>query len=161
MGSSYSKSYYGTKEQSQPYLKSYHVTSEMLEYDKQRGVYDGSYSKNPTAINITTSNIDYIYGKEANGNYTYVVNLEGEIIVGKRNGNGRDGVATPHPTLIGGEDPQVKVAGIVTLKNGKIVSFDHMSGHYKPNIKSMKEAKEAFGKLPKELFSKDYKGGKQ
>ena len=38
----------------------------------------------------------------------------------------------------------------------KIYDYDHMSGHYKPNIKSMDIADETFGKLPKNLFSKKF-----
>jgi hypothetical protein len=163
MGSDKSYKYSGTMPKSQPYAKSYHVTPEMLEYDKKRGVYNGTYEINPTAQNITQSGNDqYIISPKASGNYTYVVTLSGDLIIGKRNGNGGKGhgKATPHPTLIGGADPQVRVAGIVNLSEGKIVRYDNMSGHFKPNIKSMKEADKAFGKLPKSLFHKSFKGGK-
>ena len=61
------------------------------------------------------------------------------------------------PTLTGGENPKVKIAGILHVENGKIVSYDHMSGHFKPNIKSVKEADKAFSKLTCCLF----KGGKK
>ena len=84
----------------------------------------------------------------------YVIDLDGNIIIGKRNGNGRYGLPTPHPTLIGGRDPQVKMAGIVDIRGGKIFSYDKRSGHFKPNDKSMHVADEAFAKLPKSLFSK-------
>ncbi len=40
---------------------------------------------------------------------------------------------------------------------GMVVSYDHMSGHYKPNIRFMKEADKAFSKLPDYLF----KGGRK
>ena len=48
------------------------------------------------------------------------------------------------------------MAGILCIKNGKIASYNHMSGHFKPNIKSINVAKKAFGKLPNCLFE----GGK-
>ena len=83
--------------------------------------------------------------------------MSGNIIIGERNGNGYNGKATPHPTLIGGENPRVQMAGILTVENGKIVSYNHMSGHFKPNIKSMDAAHKAFGRLPSYLF----KGGKK
>lgn len=83
--------------------------------------------------------------------------MSGNIIIGERNGNGYNGKATPHPTLIGGENPRVQMAGILTVENGKIVSYNHMSGHFKPNIKSMDAAHKAFGRLPRYLF----KGGKK
>lgn len=76
----------------------------------------------------------------------------------QRNGNGREGLPTPHPTLIGGKDPQVQMAGLVKIRGGKIISYDNRSGHYKPNIKSISVADEAFGKLPASVF-KNKKGG--
>lgn len=103
-------------------------------------------------------NGNYVVSKKFNAeNMPYVIDLEGNIILGKRNGNGRDGVPTPHPTLIGGKDPQVQMAGLVKIRGGKIVSYDNRSGHYKPHKKSMKVADDAFGKLPASIFKK--KGG--
>jgi len=158
MGSGVSGNYSGTVEKSQPYAKDYGVTPEMLEFDKKRGVYDGFYEKNPTAKNINdVINGEYIFSEDKSKRYTYVIDLDGNIIIGERNGNTFGGKATPHPTLIGGENPRVQMAGILTIEKGKIVSFDHMSGHYKPNIKSMDVAEKAFDKLPDYLF----KGGKK
>ncbi len=37
---------------------------------------------------------------------------------------------------------------------GVMASYDYQSGHYKPNIKSMEVADEAFGKLPSTVFKK-------
>ncbi len=154
MGSGAGRNYGGGG--SQPYAPSYHVESHMHDLDIARGIYhDGHYDKNPTAKNI----IDMIHGnyigdKRTNADMPYVIDLKGNIILGKRNGNGRDGVPTPHPTLIGGKDPQVQMAGIVHIQGGKIASYDNQSGHYKPNIKSMGVADEAFGKLPSTVFKK-------
>ncbi len=161
MGSGSSGSYSGTGGGSQPYAESYHVESKMHNADIKNGVYhDGHYDKNPTAKSINEMiNGNYIGSKTFNGKMPYVIDLDGNIILGKRNGNGRDGLPTPHPTLIGGKDPQVKMAGIVDIRGGKIHSYDNQSGHYKPNEKSMPASDEAFGKLPKSLFSK--KGGKR
>ena len=158
MGSGVTGNYSGTIEKSQTYAKSYGVTDEMKQFDINRGVYDGKYDKNPTAKNILDAvNGEYLFSKDKTKNYTYVIDLDGNIIIGERNGNSFTGKATPHPTLIGGENPKVKMAGILHVENGKIVSYDHMSGHYKPNIKSMKEADKAFSKLPDYLF----KGGRK
>lgn len=158
MGSGVSGNYSGTTEKSQPYAKDYGVTPEMKQFDIERGVFDGKYDKNPTAKNIEdVINGEYLFSKDKSKNYTYVIDLSGNIIIGERNGNGYNGKATPHPTLIGGENPRVQMAGILTVENGKIVSYNHMSGHFKPNIKSMDAAHKAFGKLPRYLF----KGGKK
>ena len=50
----------------------------------------------------------------------------------------------PHPTLIGGENPQVQAAGIVEIRGGQIYKVDNASGHYKPSNESLKVAEEAF-----------------
>ena len=141
---------------SQPYAPTYHVESSMHDRDVKNGVYhDGHYDKNPTAQNINDMiNGNYIGSKTTNIDMPYVIDLNGNIILGRRNGNGRDGLPTPHPTLIGGKDPQVKMAGIVHIHGGKIASYDNQSGHFKPNAKSMEVADEAFGKLPSILFKK-------
>jgi hypothetical protein len=159
MGSGISGNYSGTIEASQPYSNDYGVTPEMLDFDIQRGVYvNGEYEINPTAKNINdVINGEYIISNKRNKTMTYVIDLNDNIIVAERNGNGFNGKATPHPTLIGGKNPRVKMAGVLNLKDGKILSYDNMSGHFKPNIKSMKVAKEVFGKLPDYLFD----GGKK
>ncbi|HOO08147.1 MAG TPA: hypothetical protein PLH83_16915 [Ruminococcus sp.] len=141
---------------SQPYAPTYHVDSVMHERDVTNGIYhDGHYDKNPTAQNINDMiNGNYIGNKNTNIDMPYVIDLNGNIILGRRNGNGRDGLPTPHPTLIGGKDPQVQMAGIVHIHGGKIASYDNQSGHFKPNAKSMQVADEAFGKSPSILFKK-------
>ena len=65
-------------------------------------------------------NGEYIGDKNfSSDSLTYVIDENDKIIVGKRNGNGRDGIPTPHPSLIGGPDPKVKMAGILQVENGK------------------------------------------
>jgi hypothetical protein len=155
MGSGISWGYSG-KGGSQPYAPIYHVTKRMLEYDIKNGVYhDGHYDKNPTAKNIQDMiSGNYIGNKNMNIIMPYVIDLNGNIILGKRNGNGKSGVPTPHPTLIGGRDPRVQMAGIINIQGGKISSYNNQSGHFKPNSKSISVADEAFGKLPRVLFKK-------
>lgn len=160
MGSGTSSGYLKDNGGSQPFASSYHVDKPMLKADKERGTYhDGHYDKNPTAENLLDKvNGNYIGNKHYNvKKLPYVVDLDGNIIVGKRNGNGSgtDVLPTPHPTLIGGKDPQVKVAGIIDIRGGKIYSYDNDSGHYKPNVKSMPSADEAFKKLPPTVFAKN------
>jgi len=155
MGSG-SRGGYGSSGGSQPYAPSYHVTADMHQRDIDNGTFhNGRYDKNPTAKNINDMiNGNYIGDKRTNADMPYVIDLHGNIILGKRNGNGRNGTPTPHPTLIGGKDPQVQMAGLVHIQGGKIASYDNLSGHFKPNKKSMSVADEAFGKLPKSLFKK-------
>ena len=151
-----------TDRRSQPYAESYGVTDDMLAFDKERGVYtEVGYRKNPTAVIASSSIRNGILvnkdGSPMDGHCTYAVTTSGDLIIGKRNGNGRDGLATPHPTLIGGKDPKVKVAGVVTLSQGKITKYDNESGHFKPNVLSMPAADEAFSKLPDSAFHSNFK----
>ena len=86
--------------------KSYTVDSSMQAKDIENEVLiDGVYSKNPTAQNICDlikSDSRYIGSKKMNGKFMYVVDLDGNIIIGTRSG-----LHMPHLTLIGGRDPMV------------------------------------------------------
>ena len=89
---------------------------------------------------------------------------EGNIIFGKRY-NPNDGrKRAPHPTLIGGKDPEVQCAGMIQFKKGRIYSVDNQSGHYRPDIKSLDKVNAALDKLYKknpELFAPDSKWRKK
>lgn len=164
MGSSISGNYHGTRGSSQPFSLLYSVMPDMKEYDTLREfVQNGAYPKNPTAKDIREMiRGNYVGNKNTNGLFTYAIDKKGNIIVGKRNGNGigEGKKPTPHPTLIGGKNPKVQCAGILEIRGGKIYSFDNQSGHYKPNAKSLDKATEIFSKLPKSVFHKKYIGGK-
>lgn len=130
---------------------------------EKRGIYSKKhgYRKNPTAKKLTElMNGNYIVSKRECIHIPYVITTKGDIIVGRRNGNGKDGDPTPHPTLIGGKNPKVKCAGILEIAGGKIKSIDVNSGHFKPNKKSLPEAKKILEKLPKKLFHKKYEWSK-
>ena len=43
----------------------------------------------------------------------------------------------PHPTLIGGFEPKVQGAGIVTIQGEKIIKVDNASGHFRPDSSSL------------------------
>jgi hypothetical protein len=147
---------------SQPYQKEYSVYAKMMKKDIKLGVYDlkTGYIKNPTARTLDSMfDGKYVGGPHEQMTIPYVITTKGEVIVGKRNGFGRGpgALPTPHPTLIGGLDPKVRMAGMLTIKDGKILSYNNTSGHYRPNIKSIKWADEAFKKYPKHI---DFRGEK-
>lgn len=152
MGSGYSSIYAGTGGGSQPLADSYRVVGAMRDIDKQDpDIYDSNgYFKNPTATTIedaVSGNKVVIDGKVPDGPITYVMDMNGNIIIGKRV-NPNDGrKRAPHPTLIGGKDPQVQCAGMITFRKGKILSVDNQSGHYRPNIGSMNKVNDALNKL--------------
>ena len=153
MGSGTSGLYSGTSGGSQPYSEKYHVVGKELTKDKtDPDIYNGStgYFKNPTATSIDKAIENdrvYIDGKRQDGKLTYVMDAKGDIIIGKR-ANPNDGrKRAPHPTLIGGKDPQVQCAGMITFKKGRIVAVDTSSGHYRPNIQSLPKVQKALQKL--------------
>ena len=138
-----------------PSMEAKDIASEVL--------INGKYVKNPTAQNMNDlikPGYNYVGSKQMNGQYMYVIDQEGKIIIGTR---GKD-LATgenlhmPHPTLIGGENPIVQGAGMVEIRGGKIYSIDNASGHFKPDASSLGAAKEAFEKLPQNVFHKDFQG---
>lgn len=163
MGSGISNSYSGTKGASQPYTPTYSVVDNQLKNDKlDSDIYNSEtgYFKNPTAIALEESVVNnsiYVDGNKQNGTITYVVDENGTMIIAVRN-NPNDGrKRSPHPTLIGGKDPKVQCAGMITFRKGKIESINNNSGHFKPNIKSIEVVNsyldDLFSRKP-ELFSR-------
>ena len=145
MGSGSSGGYGSGGNGSQPYAPSYHATSDMLKMDKKDpDIYNPNtgYFKNPTATNLETAidgNRFVFNGNRAEGTMTYVLDKNGNIIFGKRC-NPNDGrKRAPHPTLIGGKDPQVQCAGMITFRKGRNSSVDDRSGHFRPNSKSLEK----------------------
>ena len=168
MGSGSGGLYSGTNGGSQPYAARYHVVKSELANDKRDPDIYGKngYFKNPTAVSLQDTvdgNRVTFEGKSANGTMTYVMDKKGNIIFGKRC-NPNDGrKRSPHPTLIGGKDPQVQCAGMIEFHKGRILSVDNHSGHYRPNPKSMEKVDKAlqalYNKNPN-LFDKNSKWSK-
>ena len=159
MGSGMSGLYSGTHGSSQPYAASYAVISSIRDHDKEFGIYgDSGYRRNPTAVRLQSLiKGNYIVDKHTNRIFEYVIDLDGDIIVGNRHGNGARGDPTPHPTLIGGRNPRVRVAGLLHVRGGKIYSFDTRSGHFKPHERSLDIAHAIFSRLSWMLFHKSFR----
>jgi hypothetical protein len=124
--------------------------------DEAAGVLrNGVYIKNPTArsLNDLLTDTGKIGSKRMSGQYMYVVDKNGDITIGTRAGR-----RMPHPTLIGGVDPQVRAAGIVDIRGGQIYKVDNASGHFKPDAETLRAAEEAFRKLPDKAFRGDFQG---
>ncbi|WP_143764940.1 hypothetical protein [Collinsella vaginalis] len=68
-------------------------------------------ARDPTVVNAHDSVSDGVLvnhaGKPTDGHYIYAVKENGELVIGER--NGKDGKTTPHPMLVGGREPRVKV----------------------------------------------------
>ena len=155
MGSGISGNYSGTVENSQPYAETYSVTNDLLELDKQDSdIYTSNdgYFKNPSATNLFESIKNdgfYINGTRVHGMLPYVLTEEGKIVFGKRRNPNNLSKRAPHPTLVGGKNPKVKCAGMITFSKGKIISINNNSGHFKPNIQSMSKVYDIMNKLYK------------
>lgn len=169
MGSGSDSSYKDITSGSQPYAPAYHVVTPMLKLDKaDPDIYNPNtgYFHNPTAQKLEDAikNGDvYCDGKKADSRLTYVVDKDGNIIFGKRANPNNPSKRSPHPTLIGGKDPTVQCAGLIKFDDGKIVSVDNQSGHFRPNQQSMEKVYNALNRLRAihpEIFSPKYKGGK-
>jgi hypothetical protein len=72
-------------------------------------------------------------------------------------GNFKRRKGLPHPTLIGGENPQVLTAGMVDIIS-KIYSINNFSGHFKPTALSLESMQNAFNLLPSQAFKNDFQG---
>jgi hypothetical protein len=134
----------------------YSVDQSMSVADEVAGVLvNGSYIRNPTAQNLGSMITDSgrIGSKQMSGQYMYVLDQSGEIIIGTRAGQ-----RMPHPTLIGGESPQVSAAGIVDIRGGRVYSVNNASGHFKPGDASLDAAREAFSRLPSSAFHRNFRG---
>ena len=170
MGSGSGGSYSGTNGGSQPYAESYHVVS--TEYNKDKAdpdIYnkESGYFKNPSAVSLEDAmdgNRFVFQGNRAEGYFTYVLDIAGNIIFGKRCNPNDPKKRSPHPTLIGGKDPQVQCAGMIVFKKGRILTVDNQSGHFRPPKKSMEKVdtilQELYNKNPS-LFDRDSKWRKK
>ncbi len=163
MGSGISGNYYGTYGGSQAYAESYHVYPKAMAADKKDySIYNphSGYFLNPTAVKLEDAiknNRIYINGQRQEAMLTYVMDTYGNLIIAKRSNPNNSRGRAPHPTLIGGKNPQVQCAGMIHFHKGRIVSVDTNSGHFRPNIKSLTKVKSVlqslFDKNP-DLFDK-------
>ena len=103
-------------------------------------------------------------GRTASGTYTYVLDKNGNIIFAKRFNPNNSHSRAPHPTLIGGKNPEVQCAGMIHFDKGRITWYNNESGHFRPNGKSLDKVDLAIEKLRKQnpkIFSKKYSGGRK
>jgi hypothetical protein len=123
---------------------------------------EGGYAKNPSARSLSAvlSN-GKVGGGFKDGLFMYVVNEDGEVIVGARlgqRGNVQDrATGMPHPTLVGGKDPKVLAAGEVEIRAGRIYRVNNQSGHYQPTRGALRATAKAFMKLPTTAFHTEFK----
>ena len=168
MGSGYGSSY--SSGGPQPFAPTYHVVASMMAKDKQDcNIYSPNkgYFKNPFASYLQDSIVNNqvrMNGRVAHGTYTYILDTNGNIVFAKRFNPNNSKSRAPHPTLVGGKNPEVQCAGMINFNKGRIVWYNNDSGHFRPHEKSLLEVDKAIEKIRKtnpEVFSKKYEGGKK
>lgn len=117
------------------------------------------YAQHPAAVNLmralgqgqVTLNIP------ANSEVMYVITTDYQIILATRDQHEHH---LPHPTLIGGDSPQVLSAGIVEFFQGRISRVCvNYSGHFKPNSPSSIEVSLGmFSQLPSSVYHANFQG---
>jgi hypothetical protein len=141
---------------------SFGVVDDFVDIDIARNVInDGVYVLNPsrklitnTSINVSLSGRIRIDDTLLNGQYMYVVDLEGNLIFGTRTGT-----RMPHPTLIGGRNPEVLAAGMVEFRGGRLYSIDNASGHFRPSNESLALVQQIFeNTFPARAFRDSFQG---
>ena len=89
-----------------------------------------------------------------NGKFMYAISVNGIVYFAKDTGDSN----YPHPTLIGGENPNVKCSGIVIFLDGKILEINNSSGHFKVPEPLLKKALVVFeSQFPKSFFHSEFR----
>lgn len=91
---------------------------------------------------IRHNNGQAIHTQTGHEGLMYAVDEAGVIHIGSRGGAFPSGF--PHPTLIGGVNPNVKCAGMIKFNQGRIVEINNNSGHFKPTLENLNQIKSIF-----------------
>jgi hypothetical protein len=67
-------------------------------------------------------------------------------------------VRRPHPTLIGGVEPQLTSGGTITPRSNRILEIRDDSGHFQPGRSGIESSLQAFHRLPSEAFHPAFQG---
>jgi len=83
----------------------------------------------------------------------YAVDNAGVIHIGGRGGT----MSFPHPTLVGGTNPNVKCAGMIKFNQGRILEINNNSGHFKPSAANLDQIKSIFqNQFPANSFDTNF-----
>jgi len=126
-------------------------------------VRNGVYPRNELTFNLKdriSSNgqvLELNSAKGVHGERMFAIDKNGNVFIGKRAPNSE--TRMPHPTLIGGKDPEVLAAGMIQFSKGRIVAVNNASGHFKPNASTLNTAEDILRNLlPSNSFSPKFKG---
>ena len=84
----------------------------------------------------------------------WVLTSERGLVFGTRPLN----IRRPHPTLVGGIDPEVISAGTIDVANNQILEIRDDSGHFRPGFPGLELALRAFNALPVDVFHPFFRG---
>lgn len=138
----------------------YKVRESWIEPDKNSGILkNGAYIKNPTATHIKEfiliqEQLYWPLGSDnesqiVNGSLKFIIDKNGNVIMGLPEPFGKNGLHYFHPTLLGGKNPEVITAGQIDIVNGKTVLINNVSGHFKPYSATKIVIEIAFKNVPK------------
>ena len=83
----------------------------------------------------------------------YAVDNAGVIHIGGRGGT----MSFPHPTLVGGTNPNVKCAGMIKFNQGRILEINNNSGHFKHSAANLDQIKSIFqNQFPANSFDTNF-----
>ena len=95
--------------------------------------------------------------KGIHGERMFVIDKDGNFLIGKRDPSGE--MRMPHPTLVGGKDPEVLAAGMIQFSKGRILNVNNASGHFKLHANTLNTAEDILRNLlPSNSFSPKFKG---
>jgi hypothetical protein len=87
----------------------------------------------------------------------YIIDDLDNIFIAGRGG----AIGYPHPTLVGGSNPNVKCAGMIKFKDGRILEINNNSGHFKPSNEALENGEQIFKqKMPLNSFDSQFKAVK-
>ncbi len=84
----------------------------------------------------------------------YAINTQGVIYISTRPMD----IHRPHPTLIGGTEPEALGAGLLKIQDGLIKEVDFGSGHFRPTPLALESVFRAFSRLPESIFHVEFLG---
>ena len=123
------------------------------------------YRTHPLRQDLTSNMEDLRTGRapitlsfpSGSGEVMYVITEDYRLVIAARSGHQRD---LPHPTLIGGIDPEALSAGIVEFADNRIKKVHiNASGHFRPNSPSSIEVSLGlFARLPRNVFHARFEG---
>jgi len=128
---------------------SYKINTTKVKYD------DIHTNVNPQSGKIKDNDGIVIHTDNVNGDgLMYAVDEAGNVHIGTRGGTAN---SFPHPTLIGGINPNVKSAGMIKFKEGRILEINNNSGHFKPSAANLQQIESIFqNKFPANSFDLNF-----